>query len=147
MVEVLLFHRSLHTFLTDHWKLNYVPQQFANLSQSDRIASYRGVALTQCCRIDCSPTECCVFHGKDSNMELHGNKHRSRFVSKVMLPEHSLSEFYSPRARLEVPSKWLCMIQKVCAVFDLCGLSLVFDGSKRAASFGEVCVIPVRHWP
>lgn len=37
------------------------------------------------------------------------------------------------------------MIQKVCAVFDLCGLGLVFDGSKRAASFGEVCVIPVRH--
>lgn len=54
MVEVLLFHRSLQTFLTDHWNLNYVPQQFANLSQSDRIASYRGVALTQCCRIDCS---------------------------------------------------------------------------------------------
>lgn len=70
----------------------------------------------------------------------------SRFVSKV-LPEHFLGEFYSPRARLEVPRNWSRMIQKVCAVFDLCGLGLVFDGSKRAASFCEVYVILTAHCP
>lgn len=57
-------------------------------------------------------------------------------------------KFYSPRARLEVPRIWSRMIQKVCAVFDLCELGLVFDGIQWAASsFWEVCIILVIHWP
>lgn len=127
--------------------LNYIPQQFANLSQSDRIASYRGAVLAQCCRIDSSPHR---MLGIPMKTQQYGAPQliniESRFVSKV-LPEHFLGEFYSPRARLEVRRNCSRMIQKVCAVFDLCGLGLVFDGSKRAASFCEVYVILTAHCP
>lgn len=60
----------------------------------------------------------------------------SRFVSKT-LREHHRGECYSPRARLEVPRIWSRMIQKVCAVFDLCGLGLVFDGSNEPSPHHE----------